>query len=122
MIAATGENVKDMCKAVAWLGADEIAIHDDCYIYRHSMDPKYVSYFFQSSDFQEQKAMFATESKLARISGVNLAKIKMPVPPAAVQREIVSILDEMEMLKAELESELESELEYRSRQYAYYDG
>jgi hypothetical protein len=48
VIAATGENVKDVCKAVAWLGADEIAIHDDCYIYRHSLDPKFVSYFFQS--------------------------------------------------------------------------
>lgn len=116
VIAATGENVKDVCKAVAWLGADEIAVHDDCYIYRHSMDPKYVSYFFQSSAFQEQKTMFATESKLARISGENLAKIKMPVPPAAVQCEIVTILDKMEMLK----SELESELEYRTRQYAYY--
>lgn len=120
VIAATGENVKDVCKAVAWLGADEIAIHDDCYIYRHRMDPKYVSYFFQSSAFQEQKTMFATESKLARISGVNLAKIKMPVPPAAVQREIVTILDKMEMLKAELEAELEAELGYRTRQYAYY--
>lgn len=116
VIAATGENVKDVCKAVAWLGADEIAIHDDCYIYRHSMDPKFVSYFFQSSAFQEQKTMFATESKLARISGANLAKIKVPVPPAAVQREIVKILDKMEMLKAELEAELE----YRTRQYAYY--
>jgi type I restriction enzyme S subunit len=116
VIAATGENVKDVCKAVAWLGADEIAIHDDCYIFRHDLDPKYVSYFFQSSPFQEQKAKFATESKLARISGVNLAKINIPVPPAAVQREIVTILDKMEMLKAELEAELE----YRSRQYAHY--
>lgn len=116
VIAATGENVKDVCKAVAWLGADEIAVHDDCYIFRHDLDPKYVSYFFQSSTFQEQKTKFATESKLARISGVNLAKIKMPVPPAAVQREIVTILDKMEMLKAELEAELE----YRSRQYAHY--
>jgi type I restriction enzyme S subunit len=120
VIAATGENVKEVCKAVAWLGANEIAVHDDCYIFRHSLDPKFVAYFFQSSAFQEQKVRFVSESKLARISGANLAKVKIPVPPTAIQQEIVAILDKMEHLQAELESELESELEYRSRQYAYY--
>jgi len=120
VIAATGENVADLGKAVAWLGDDEVAVHDDCYIYRHSLDPKFASHFFQSTDFNLQKAQFATESKLARISGTNLGKIKISVPPLAIQREIASILDKMESLKAELESELESELEYRSHQYAYY--
>lgn len=116
MIAATGENLKDVCKAVAWLGPDEIAVHDDCYIFRHQMDPKFVSYFFQSSAFQEQKAKFASESKVVRVSGANLAKINMPVPPLAIQREITAILDKMELLEAELEAELE----YRSLQYAHY--
>lgn len=45
-----------------------------------------------------------------------IEELKVPVPPAAVQREIAAILDKMETLKAELEAELE----YRSRQYAYY--
>lgn len=116
VIAATGENVADLGKAVAWLGDDEVAVHDDCYIYRHSLDPKFASHLFQSSDFHRQKAQFATEAKLARISGANLGKIKISVPPLAIQREIASILDKMETLKAELEAELE----YRSRQYAYY--
>lgn len=116
IIAATGENVADLGKAVAWLGDDEVAVHDDCYIYRHSLDPRFASHFFQSSDFHQQKAQFATEAKLARISGANLGKIKISVPPLVIQREIASILDRMESLKAELESELE----YRSRQYAYY--
>lgn len=120
VIAATGENVKDVCKAVAWLGSEKIAVHDDCYIFRHDLDPKYVSYFFQAGAFQEQKTKFATESNLARISGANLEKIRMPVPPPAIQREIVVILDKMEALKAELESELESELDLRSRQHAHY--
>lgn len=116
VIAATGENVADLGKAVAWLGDDEVAVHDDCYIYRHSLDPRFASHFFQSTDFHIQKAQFATESKLARISGTNLGKIKISVPPLAIQREIASILDKMESLKAELEAELE----YRSHQYAYY--
>jgi type I restriction enzyme, S subunit len=120
VIAATGENVKDVCKAVAWLGDDEIAIHDDCFIFRHELDPAYVSYFFQSSAFHGQKIRFASESKLVRVSGANLAKIKMPVPPYEIQREIVTVLDSYASLEAELEVGLEAELEARRRQYEHY--
>lgn len=116
VIAATGENLEDVCKAVAWLGEDEIAVHDDCYIFRHNMDPEYVSFFFQSTDFQDQKTRFASESKVVRVSGANLARIEIPVPPLAIQREIASILDKMESLKAELEAELG----LRFRQYSFY--
>ena len=116
IIAATGEHVKDVCKAVAWLGGDEIAVHDDCYIFRHRLDPKYASYFFQSSAFQIQKVKFASDAKVVRVSGSNLAKIEMPVPPLAVQREIVAILDKMELLEAELKVELDA----RRLQYSYY--
>lgn len=116
LIAATGENVQDVCKAVAWLGDDEVAVHDDCYIFRHELDPSYVAYYFQTAQFHEQKTKFASESKLARVSGANLAKIVMPVPPIDVQREIVKILDAFSALEAELEAELEA----RRRQYEYY--
>ena len=48
VIAAVGETVEDVGKAVAWLGADEVAVHDDCFAFRHSMNPKFVSYYFQT--------------------------------------------------------------------------
>lgn len=35
VIATTSENDEDVCKAVAWLGADEIAVSSDACIYRH---------------------------------------------------------------------------------------
>jgi type I restriction enzyme S subunit len=120
VIAATGENVKDVCKAVAWIGDDEIAIHDDCYIFRHGLEPKYVSYFFQSSAFRDQKVKFASESKVVRVSGSSMAKIRMPVPPPEVQREIVSVLDSFALLEAELEATLGAELAARRRQYEHY--
>lgn len=120
VIAATGENVEEVGKAVAWLGPEEVAVHDDCYIFRHNLDPTYVSYFFQSSTFQDQKTQLVTDSKLARISGRNLAKIKIPVPPAEVQRKIASILVKMEALQAKLEAELQAELRARSLQYEFY--
>lgn len=120
VIAATGENVEDVCKAVAWIGDDEIAIHDDCYIYRHELDPKYVSYFFQSSAFRDQKIRVVFESKVVRVSGSSMARMKMPVPPLAVQREVVAVLDAFAALEAALEVELAAEREARRRQYEYY--
>ncbi|MFJ9710885.1 restriction endonuclease subunit S [Streptomyces sp. NPDC101234] len=120
VIAATGENIQDVCKAVAWLGEEEVAVHDDCYIFRHSFDPKFASYLFQSSIFQEQKVKYANESKVVRISGANLSKIKVPVPPLEVQNEIAEILTTMETLETDLKAELNAELKARKRQYAYY--
>lgn len=55
IVAATGENVQDVCKAIAWLGADGVAVHDDCLIFRHRFDPTFISYYFQSAAFHEQK-------------------------------------------------------------------
>jgi type I restriction enzyme S subunit len=120
VIAATGENVKDVCKAVAWLGDGEIAIHDDCFIFRHGLEPTYVSYFFQSSSFREQKVRLVSESKVVRVSGAKLAQIRLPVPPPEIQREVVAVLDAFAELKAQLEMELEAELEARRQQYEHY--
>jgi type I restriction enzyme, S subunit len=40
VIAGVGETVEDVGKAVAWLGDGLVAIHDDCFAYRHDMNPK----------------------------------------------------------------------------------
>lgn len=120
IIAATGESTKDVCKAVAWLGAEAIAVHDDCYIFRHELEPRFASYYFQSAAFQDQKIRFTSESKLARVSGASLAKIIAPVPPREVQRAVVTILDRLSELEVRFESELQAELVARRRQYAHY--
>ena len=120
VIATTSENDKAVGKAVAWLGDDEVAVSSDACIYRHSLDPKFVSYFFQSSEFQAQKARHLTGTKVRRVSPDRLAKIRIPVPPIAVQHEIVDILDRFSLLEARLEAELEAELEARRLQYEHY--
>jgi len=120
IIAATGENAEEVCKAVAWLGPEEIAIHDDCYLYRHSFDPTYISYLFQSSLFHDQKIRFAAGAKMVRVSGEKLAKIRVPVPPLPVQREVVEILNRFESLEAELAEALRAEQEARRQQYVHY--
>lgn len=115
-IATTSENDEDLGKAVAWLGDDDIVASGDAYIFRHSLDAKYVSYFLSSASFQEQKKRWITGAKVRRISGSALEKILIPTPPIEIQRAIVSILDKFTKLEAELEAELEA----RKKQYAHY--
>lgn len=108
IIATTSENEEDVCKAMAWLGITNVVVSNDAYIYRHTLNPKYVAYFFQSSLFQDAKKQYITGTKVLRVSGANMAKINIPVPPMEVQEEIVRVLDSF------------AELEARKRQYAYY--
>jgi type I restriction enzyme S subunit len=114
IIATTSEDDEAVAKATAWLGKNEVAVSGDAYIYRHTLDPRYVAYFFQSKQFQIQKARHITGTKVRRISGDALAKIRIPVPPVEVQREIVRVLD----LFTSLEEDLKAELEARRVQYA----
>src|SRR5690606_23272746 len=72
VIATTSENDEDVCKAVAWLGKHDIAISGDAYIYSHSLDPKYIAYFFHSEQFHSQKVRHITGTKVKRISGQSL--------------------------------------------------
>ncbi|NLA65825.1 MAG: restriction endonuclease subunit S, partial [Leucobacter sp.] len=116
LIATTSEDDEAVAKATAWLGDTSVVLSSDAYIYRHSLDPRYVSYFFQSKHFQDEKRRHISGTKVRRISGISLAKISIPVPPLEVQRAIVEVLDTFSKLEAELEAELEA----RKQQYEHY--
>lgn len=120
IIATTSEDDAAVGKATAWIGEDEVAVSGDAYIYRHRLDPRYVAYFFQSEQFREQKARHITGTKVRRLSGDSLAKVRIPVPPVEVQQEIVEVLDHFTELEAELEAVLRAELEARRRQYVFH--
>lgn len=107
VIAGTSENVEDVGKAVAWLGDDNVAVHDDCFIFHHDLDPKFVSYFFASPLFQHQKRRFTSETKVVRISAANLKKIVMPVPPREEQERISGTADAMDAQVVALRAEAE---------------
>ena len=127
IIATTSENDEDVCKAVAWLGDDDIAVSSDACFYRHILNPKYVSYFFQTNDFQKQKRGYITGAKVRRVNASNLSKIKIPIPcpdkpekSLEIQAKIVRILDTFTALTTELATELAIELTNRKKQYNYY--
>ena len=120
VIAAVGETVEDVCKAVAWLGEDDVAIHDDCFAYRHSLNPKFVSYYFQTGRFHADKAQHVARAKVKRISGVSLAKLPIPVPPMKEQERIVAILDTFDALVTDQVIDLGAEIKARRQQYEHY--
>lgn len=116
LIATTSEDDAAVGKATAWLGDDEVAVGGDAYIFSHHLDPKFVAYFFASESFAHQKMPFITGAKVRRLTDAGLSRIRIPVPPVAVQQELVRVLDQFTRLEAELEAELEA----RREQYAYY--
>ena len=116
IIATTSENDDDVCKSVAWLGSESIVVSNDACYYHHTLNPKYVAYFFSTDEFQKQKRTYITGTKVKRVNANDLAKITLPIPPLRVQARIVEILDKFTQLEAELEAELEA----RRKQYAYY--
>jgi len=120
IIATTSENDEDVCKAVAWLGDEDIAISSDACFYTHSLEPKYVAYYFQTEYFQKQKRGFITGTKVRRVNTNDLAKIKIPVPTIEEQRHIVSILDKFDTLTTSIGEGLPKEIELRKEQYEYY--
>jgi methylase of polypeptide subunit release factors len=120
VIAAVGETVEDVGKAVAWLGDENVAVHDDCFVFRHSMNPKYVSYYFQTEHFHAQKAQYVARAKVKRLSGEALGKILIPIPPLDEQSRIVAILDKFDALTSDLSLALPAEIQARSKQYEHY--
>lgn len=120
VIATTSEDDAAVAKAVAWIGDEDVAVSTDAYIFRHTLNPKYVSYFFQTEQFQSQKKPHITGTKVRRISGESLAKIRIPVPSDEEQARIVSILDKFDALVNDLSSGLPAEIAARRKQYAHY--
>jgi type I restriction enzyme, S subunit len=127
VITDVGETVEDVGKAVAWLGDGEVAIHDHCYAFRHSMDPKFVSYYMRTTSFVANKAKYVARTKVNTLLINGFSKIKIPVPypsdPAkslAEQIRIVSILDRFDALTNSINEVLSCEIASHLKRYEYY--
>jgi len=95
-----------------------------CFGYRlHEINlfsPEFLKYLFRDEKVRKQIAKTASGVTRFNISKKRFAKIQIPIPPLAIQKEIVNILDNFTRLEAELKEELEAELEARKKQYEYY--
>ena len=120
VITDVGETVDDVGKPVAWLGIDDVAIHDHCYAFRHSMNPTFVSYCMQTTSFIAEKAKYVARTKVNTLLMKGFAKIRIPVPSPEEQARIVAILDKFDVLTNSLAEGLPREIALRQKQYEYY--
>ena len=116
VMAVTSENIDDVCKCIAWLGSEMVAISGHTAIIKHNINSKYLIYYFHSEMFQKQKRRLVHGTKVMEVTPDHLTKVKIPVPPLEIQEEIVKTLDKFTNYVTELQAELQA----RKQQYEYY--
>ena len=116
VMAVTSENIEDVCKCLAWLGDEPVAVSGHSAFIHHNQNAKYLIYYFHSQMFFAQKRKLAHGTKVIEVTPDALVDIVLPIPPLEIQREIVRILDNFTNLTAELTAELTA----RKAQYSYY--
>ena len=122
IITNTSENIEDVCKAVVYLLKEQGVTGGHASIFKPSekIIGKYLAYYTQTTDFAKEKRKFAKGTKVIDVNAKDLAKIKIPLPPLSVQREIVEILDKFDTLCNSISEGLPKEMELRRKQYEYY--
>ncbi len=120
VIAGVSENVEDVCKAVVWLGEEDVCISGDAFIFRHNQNPKFIGYLLQTSRFLEYKKSNAQGAKVTRLRSGSLPKYRIPVPSLQEQERIVNILDQFDALVNDIKTGLPAEIKARRAQYEYY--
>lgn len=85
---------------------------DGCFCFSHvpALNQKYLFYYLQSIEPSIRAKV--RKAGIPTLDNKLVEKLSIPIPPIAVQEEIVDILDKF--------TELEAELEGRKRQYEYY--
>lgn len=121
VIAAVGETAEDVGRGVAWLGSTDVAIHDDCFLFRSAvLDPRYVAHYLRTEGLIQEKDKYVARAKVKRISGSNLARLHIPLPPMGEQQRIVRTLEAFGARIEELSQSLLAELAAREQQYQHY--
>ncbi|MET3963067.1 restriction endonuclease S subunit [Marmoricola sp. OAE513] len=120
VIVDVGETVADVGKAVAWLGNEDVAIHDHCFAYKHSLNPAFLAYYLQTARFHADKAKHVARTKVMTLSMPGLSKVEVPVPSLDVQEQVVAVLDRMDALIGDRQDGIPAEIEARRIQFEYY--
>ncbi len=120
IMAVTSENVEDVCKCVAWLGEENVAVSGHTAIIHHNQNAKYLSYYFHTSMFFSQKRKLAHGTKVIEVTPSTLTDICIPLPSLEEQAKIVSILDRFNSLCNDISEGLPAEIAARQKQYEYY--
>ncbi|GCE64087.1 putative type-1 restriction enzyme specificity protein MPN_089 [Candidatus Mycoplasma haematohominis] len=88
--------------------------------FRHNQNPKYISYALSLNTSKQQKKRYASKGVAVYIKSKDIKKIKIPLPPLEIQKQIVQVLDAFRELVRKLINRLKIELKLRKKQYEYY--
>ena len=108
LFAITGESVEEIAKSIAYVGHEKCLAGGDTVVLKHNQNPKYMAYALSTTSAQAQKSKGKVKSKVVHSSVPAISEIIIPIPPLAIQSEIVRILDNF------------TELTARQKQYNYY--
>ena len=93
IIAITSEDVEGSCKCTAWLGDYDVAVGGHAAIFKHSLNPAFVAYYFRGPYFNTAKKVYAHGSKVVEIRPADIATINISYPSLSEQEKIVAELD-----------------------------
>ena len=103
---------------------EPIYLNSFCFGFRlndlNLFDPEFLKYIFRSNFLRTQIIKTASGVTRFNVSKTKFLKIKLPVPPMEVQREIARIMDSFTSLTEELMAKLTEELTARKKQYEFY--
>ena len=120
IMAVTSENIDDVCKCVAWMGDEDVAVSGHTAIIHHSQNPKYLAYYFHTMMFYNQKRKLAHGTKVIEVTPDALKDIIISLPPRDKQDTVVEQLDRFDGLCNDIEEGIPAEIEARQKQYEYY--
>ena len=112
----TSENVEDICKSVAYLGEEDIAVSNHALILKHKQNPKFLTYSTLTNSFLNQKRKYVVGAKVSGIKPEKLAQIKIYLPSLPEQQRIVEQLD---TFTSSIEN-LKEQIAQRRKQYEFY--
>ena len=121
VITGSSENVDEvgMSSVVVREPVEPLYLNSFCFALRFkrpALLPEFSKYLFRGEAIRKQIRKAASGVTRINVSKPRFMKIRIPMPPLEVQREIVRVLDKFTQLEAELEAELEA----RRAQYAHY--
>ena len=95
VIAITSEDDEGSCKCTAWMADYDAYVGGHTAIFKHNLNPIYVSYYFKAARFQKDKLDYTHGFKVVEISPKDIAKIPICYPSAEEQQSIVDNLDSL---------------------------
>ena len=82
--------------------------------------PEYSAHLFRCHEIRKEIIRRSSFTTRASLSGQELGKVKVVIPPLSLQNKIVKVLDKFQVLLADTKGLLPEEIEQRQKQYEYY--